>query len=133
MSPMKQILRTFFLAAPLLATSCVLAETTSGNGLLEQQTAAIVPGQSTLADVTALLGPPDEVVYSSKDHDPLFERAFRYRRTKTRQTALFLLLFSTYKSDTRWDHALVFFDDNGVVDHVGVALDREEAEYGLGF
>jgi outer membrane protein assembly factor BamE (lipoprotein component of BamABCDE complex) len=122
------------LALPLLVLgSCVLAETTDGNPLPPQMVAEIQPGVTTRAEVAAMLGAPDEVVYSNREHDPLFERAFRYRRTKTRQTALFLLLFSTFQSETRWDHVLVFFDDAGVVENVGVALDRDDAEYGLAF
>lgn len=117
----------------LLSGGCVFAETTDGNALPPKAVAGIQPGVTTRADITALLGPPDEVVYSNREHDPLFERAFRYRRTKTRQTALFLLLFSTFRSETRWDHVVVFFDDAGVVENVGVALDRDDAEYGLAF
>ena len=79
------------------------------------------------------MGPPDEVIYSNLEHDPLFEQAYRYRRTKTKQTALFLLIFSTFNSDTKWDHLMVFFDQAGVVEHLGVRLDADEAEYGLPF
>jgi len=125
--------RLLLLALVPFASSCVLAHTTDGNGLDPLRVERIVPGTSTRADVTALLGAPDEVIYSNKEHDPLFERAFRYRRTNTKQTALFLLLFSTFRSETRWDHVVVFFDDAGKVENVGVALDRDDAEYGLAF
>jgi hypothetical protein len=116
-----------------VASGCVLAETTSGAGLVHAGVDTLEVGISTREDVTRLLGPPDEIIYSNKQLDPLFERAFRYRRTKTRQTALFLLIFSTYRSETRWDHAVVFFDDSGVVEDIGLALDRDKAEYGLSF
>jgi hypothetical protein len=125
--------RACLLLLPFLAAGCVLAETTNGTGIEKGAVETLQVGVSTRADVTRLLGPPDEIIYSNKQLDPLFERAFRYRRTKTRQTALFLLIFSTYKSDTRWDHAIVFFDDQGVVQDVGLALDRDDAEYGLSF
>ena len=81
--------------------------------------------------MTRLLGPPDEIIYSNRKLDPLFEQAYRYRRRKTKQTALFLLIFSTFRSDTRYDQVMVFFDEEGTVDHVGVDLERENTKYEL--
>lgn len=120
------------LAAPLLTLpGCVLAQTTSGVGLDPVAVSRIEVGRSTRADVTQLLGPPDEVIYSNKELDPLFEQAYRYRRTRERQTAMFLLVFSTFRSDAKWDHVMVFFTPAGVVEHVGTRLDSELAEYGM--
>ncbi|MEM7308461.1 MAG: hypothetical protein AAF682_17400 [Planctomycetota bacterium] len=130
---MKLLPATAALLLPLVLQACVLAETTDGTALPPGPIEQIVPGTSTRADVTRLLGPPDEVIYSNRALDPLFEQAYRYRRTRTKQTALFLLLFSSFKSDSRLDHFMVFFDESGVVEHVGTLLDREDAEYGLAF
>lgn len=116
---------------PFLSGACVLAQTSDGIGLAELGIESLSPGAATRADVVRQLGPPDEVIYSNQEHDPLFERAFRYRREKTKQTALFLILFSTFRSETRWDSAIFFFDDRGVLQDVGVALDRDKAKYGL--
>ena len=55
----------------------------------------------------------------------------RYRRRKTKQTALFLLIFSTFRSDTRYDQVMVFFDEDGTVEHIGVDLERENTKYEL--
>ena len=115
----------------LLSSSCVLANTTDGVDIPPDPLEQIVPGKSTRADVTRLLGPPDEIVYSNRKLDPLFEQAYRYRRRKTKQTALFLLLFSTFRSDTRYDQVMVFFDEDGVVEHVGIDLAREDTKYEL--
>jgi outer membrane protein assembly factor BamE (lipoprotein component of BamABCDE complex) len=115
----------------LLPAGCVLAQTTEGTSLVAEQVAQLQPGVSTRADVSNLLGAPDEVIYSNKEHDPLFEQAYRYRRTKTRQTALFLILFSTFRSDQKWDHVMVFFDERGVVEHIGMQMDQDHAEYGM--
>ena len=128
-----RVLLSVLLSASLGLSGCVLAETTSGTGLPSDPVLGIEVGVSTRSDVTRLMGPPDEVIYSNREHDPLFEQAYRYRRGKTRQTALFLLIFSSFKSDAREDHVMVFFDENGVVEHVGKRLDREDAEYGLAF
>ena len=126
-----KLLPALSFALCLLLSSCVLANTTDGVALAQDPVDRIVPGTSTRADVTHLLGPPDEIVYSNREHDPLFEQAYRYRRRKTKQTALFLLIFSTFRSDTRYDQIMVFFDEAGVVEHVGVELERENTKYEL--
>ncbi|MGE3165503.1 MAG: hypothetical protein AB7O52_11400 [Planctomycetota bacterium] len=112
-------------------SGCVLSQTTQGSGLEDTPYAQLIPGQSTRADVTRLLGPPDEVVHSNREHDPLFERAFLYKRSRSRQTAMFLILFSTHRSDTKYDSIAVFFDDQGVVEHVGSRLQARESSYGM--
>ncbi len=116
-----------------LVSACVLSQQTDGTGLVPDEVERIVVGTSTLGDVTRLLGPPDEIIYSNLEHDALHERAYRYRRTRTTQTAMFLVLFSTHRSDTKYDHAMIFFDDTGKVEHVGTRLDSDETRYGLPF
>jgi len=117
--------------APAAMTGCVLSQTTEGSGIDVEKVERIVPGQSTRADVTRLLGPPDEVVYSNKELDPLFEQAYRYKRSKERQTAMFLILFSTFRSDEKFDHVMVFFDEEGAVEHVGTKLNSDLSSYGM--
>lgn len=118
------------LACVAITSGCVLSQTTDGQPIEEIPVSEIVVGKTTRADVTRLLGPPDEVIYSNQDHDPLFEQAYRYRRTKNKQSALFLVIFSTHRSDTQYDHVMVFFDRDGRVEHVGTRLDSDEASYG---
>jgi len=128
---MKLSLCWIALCLGLLSSSCVLANTTDGIALEQDPVDQIVPGTSTRSDVTRLLGPPDEIIYSNQEHDPLFEQAYRYRRRKTKQTALFLLVFSTFRSDTRYDQVMVFFDEAGLVEHIGIELERENTKYEL--
>jgi outer membrane protein assembly factor BamE (lipoprotein component of BamABCDE complex) len=113
-----------------LASGCVLTQTTDGTPLAQDAVQQIVPGQSTRADVTRLLGTPDEVVYSNREHDPLVERAFRYRRTRRKTTFFSLILFSASNSDQNSDHVVVFFDDRGVVEDVGTRFDMDKPRYG---
>jgi len=128
---MKLSLSPIALCLGLLGSSCVLANTTDGIALEQDPVDQVLPGISTRADVTRLLGPPDEIIYSNQEHNPLFEQAYRYRRRKTKQTALFLLIFSTFRSDTRYDRVMVFFDEAGIVEHVGVELERDSTKYEL--
>jgi outer membrane protein assembly factor BamE (lipoprotein component of BamABCDE complex) len=113
-----------------LGAACVLTQTTDGTPLVPTAVERIVPGESTRADVMRLLGTPDEIVYSNREHDPLFERAFRYRRTRRKTTFFTLILFSASNSDRNNDHVVVFFDDRGVVADVGTRFDMDEPSYG---
>ena len=114
-------------------SGCVLSRTTDGSSIPPQGVEGIVVGESTRADVTRLLGPPEEVIFSNREHDPLFERVFRYEKTQTKQTAWFFIIFSYHRSDTKRDEVTVFFDGNGIVEHVGSRLDADEAEYATPF
>lgn len=113
-----------------LLVGCVLSQTTDGTKLFEDQVAKIEVGKSTRADVATLLGAPDEIVYSNFEHDPLFERAFGYRRNKRKTTYFTLIVFSASRSDSNSDHVVVFFDDAGVVEDVATRLDMNRPRYG---
>jgi outer membrane protein assembly factor BamE (lipoprotein component of BamABCDE complex) len=113
-----------------LVLGCVLTQTTDGTPLEPDAVNEIVVGESTRADVTRLLGTPDEIVYSNREHDPLFERAFRYQRSRRKTTYFTLILFSASNSDRNSDHVVVFFDDRGVVEDVATRFDMDEPRYG---
>jgi outer membrane protein assembly factor BamE (lipoprotein component of BamABCDE complex) len=120
---------------PLLVLSgsslgCVLSQTTDGTSITDDQVGQVVVGRSTRADVGRILGAPDEIIYSNREHDPLFERAFRYHRTKRKSTFFTLIVFSTARADTNSDNVIVFFDDAGVVDDIGTRLDMDAPSFG---
>ena len=119
----------WLLLLPVLS-GCVFAQTSEGTRLSWGQIDAIVRGQSTRADVTELLGAPDRIIYSNLEHDPLFERAYEYKRTRTRSTFFTIIIFSTARRDKNFDHAVIFFDDQGVVEDVAARLDMNVPRYG---
>ncbi len=128
---LKLCLRTTLVCSlATLGGGCVLSLTTDGTPLDQETVETIRIGESTRADVKRLLGPPDEIIFSNREHDPLFERAFIFHRIRTKQSAFFMIIFSTNRRDTRYDRVVVFFDDKGVVDSVGSRLDAETASYG---
>ena len=114
----------------LAGQGCVLSQATEGTGISDEQVARIEPGTSTRADVTRILGAPDRIIYSNETHDPLFERVFEYDRTRRRTTFFTVILFSTARSDSNADRVMVFFDDDGVVEDIGVRLDMDRPRYG---
>ncbi len=114
-----------------LTGGCVLSQTTDGTPLMPGAVSEIVPGRSTRADVTRLLGAPDDIVYSNREHDPLFERAFRYKRDRRKTTYFTVILFSASRTDRNSDHVVIFFDDAGVVQNVATRFDMDKPSYGV--
>jgi outer membrane protein assembly factor BamE (lipoprotein component of BamABCDE complex) len=130
---MPKILVTILLPLVLLSglsSGCVLSQTTDGTSITDAQVGQVVVGRSTRADVGRILGAPDEIIYSNREHDPLFERAFRYHRTKRKSTFFTLIVFSTARADTNSDNVIVFFDDAGVVVDIGTRLDMDAPSFG---
>ncbi len=116
------------LPLPFLALflgGCFLSRRTVNEPLSPQALAQLVPGKTTATEVVELLGAPSEVVQLHK------RSAYRYESTTTKDAGLWLLLVGLYNSDAHADRAWVFFDENGVLAHVGATLSAEEAEYAL--
>jgi outer membrane protein assembly factor BamE (lipoprotein component of BamABCDE complex) len=109
---------------------CVLSQSTNGTGISEEQVDAIVVGGSTRADVATVLGAPDQIIYSNLEHDPLFERAYKYTRKRSKTTFFTVILFSGARSDVNRDQVIVFFDDFGLVEDVAARLDMDRPRYG---
>jgi len=125
------ITRTLCIALLCCASlGCVLSQSTEGTGINDDQVGAIVPGSSTRADVVRVLGAPDKIIYSNREHDALVERAFEYDRSRRKTTYFTVILFSAARSDTNADRVVVFFDDAGVVEDIGVRLDMDRPRYG---
>ncbi len=111
-------------------TGCVLSQSTNGTGISEEQVDAIIVGGSTRADVASVLGAPDEVIYSNLEHDPLFERAYKYSRKRRKTTFFTVILFSGARTDVNHDQVIIFFDDFGLVEDVAARLDMDRPRYG---
>ncbi len=118
------------LVGPVLGSGCVLSLSTDGTKIPADAVGEIVVGQSDRADVVRLLGAPDDIIYSNLEHDPLFERAFRYERNKRKTTFFTIIIFSTARTDRNKDVVIVFFDDEGIVDDVAARLDMDRPRWG---
>jgi hypothetical protein len=109
---------------------CVLSQSTNGTGLTEEQVDAIVVGGSLRGDVASVFGAPDEIIYSNLEHDPLFERAYKYSRRRRKTTFFTLILFSGARTDVNHDEVVIFFDDFGLVEEIAARLDMDKPRYG---
>jgi outer membrane protein assembly factor BamE (lipoprotein component of BamABCDE complex) len=145
-----------FKTAPLSAalalvalSGCVLGRTRDESPIDQDKVAKIVPGQSTKKDVVDLLGAPSSVhdrvgfrmgergagaaappVLLDNVRSPL-DHSYTYEYTDTKSQSLYLLVVSFTNQETKHDRVTVFFDEKGVVTHVGITLDARNVEFRL--
>lgn len=87
----------------------------------------LIPGKTTAAEVTEVLGAPSTIVKLSNGN------AYIYRHSLSKGTGLWLVIVSFGNYDKRKDQIVIFLDKNDVVTHYGVTLDAHRAAYGLPF
>ena len=87
----------------------------------------------TKAQVTELLGSPQEIIFSNKMHDPLREYAYIFEFKVQYATAIFFLVVNFGNMDEKRDRAIVFFGDDEKVSHVSKSLCAKQAGYGFPF
>jgi outer membrane protein assembly factor BamE (lipoprotein component of BamABCDE complex) len=87
----------------------------------------------TEADVTQLLGAPQEILFIHREHDPERVYAYVYENRATVYTGLAFAFINFGNVDEKRDRAVVFFDQNGQVKHVGASLYAHQASFGFPF
>ena len=87
----------------------------------------LIPGKSTAAQVTEILGAPSEIVKLSNGN------AYIYRRSLSKGTGLWLLIVSFGNYDEHYDQIVIFLDKKNTMTHFAVTLDAHKATYGLPF
>lgn len=113
----------FAALAVLPLSSCFVSRSTANPVFAPEAVAEIRPGESTAADVTRLLGAPNEVVQLGR------RSAWKFEHTVEKQAAVFLVLLGLRGVDTQVDRVWVFFDEEGKVIHIGSLFQAGEAEY----
>jgi outer membrane protein assembly factor BamE (lipoprotein component of BamABCDE complex) len=84
-------------------------------------------------EVTAILGAPNEIIFSNKALDPLREHAYVYEHKTTKWTGILLVFINFGNADMKLDRVIAFFDDDGKVSHIGSTLNADDAAYGFPF
>jgi hypothetical protein len=141
------------LFATVLLPGCILGRVRDEVPLDAEKVARIKPGQSTKKDVVDVLGAPtyvndrlgfrvvsprggplsgaapaplvDELVRSPLDH------SYTYEYTDTKSESLYLLIVSFTNQETKRDRVVIFFDEKGVVSHMGSSLNSKDVEFRL--
>ena len=136
------------LIALLCGSGCFVQKRRDRVPLDPEALSRIEPGTTTMAKVAELMGAPNEIIWSNGVMTPVdlkgttgvintflaqgedtFARAYHYRYTLYKMSGFTVILFSTASHDTKYDDAYVFFDEKGVVTHVGASIDSEKASY----
>jgi outer membrane protein assembly factor BamE (lipoprotein component of BamABCDE complex) len=133
----------------LLLPGCILGRVRDEEPIDEDKVAKIVPGQTTKRQVCDLLGAPtyvndriglkvlgrpvqaagdtgpliDELIHSPLDH------SYTYEYTETKSFSLYLVIVSFTNQETKRDRVVVFFDDKGLVSHVGATFNAKDASF----
>jgi hypothetical protein len=115
------------LLLPLLAplAGCFVARNTVNEPIERAAVGELVPGTSTAADATALLGAPSEVVQLG------YRTAYRYDFLTTKRAGITLLIVTFFNDDTHADRVWLFFDKDDVLTHLGATIEADEAAYAM--
>ena len=114
-------------------TGCAILARQQKEHAIDPAALANVKKGMAKSEVTDLLGAPQEIIFSNKEHDPLREHAYVYQYEKTHYTAVSLAIINFGNMDTKKDRVMVFFDEVGRVDHVGSSLHADEASFKFPF
>lgn len=97
--------------AALVLKGCVQFDVRRGIEVAwqDEAVAELRLGESTRADVLALLGPPSQVIALKK------ETVLYYLFEKAQGKGAILILYNTIDIETRYDRAIFFFDENDVL------------------
>ncbi|HVR74842.1 MAG TPA: outer membrane protein assembly factor BamE [Planctomycetota bacterium] len=118
---------------PGLTSGCLLLGRQQQDHRIDAERLTQVKKGMSKEEVTGLLGAPQEILFSNKEHDPLREHAYIFEHATTQYTGIVFLFMNFGNSDEKRDRAIVFFDEVGKVDHVGASLRAESARYGFPF
>lgn len=148
-----------FVVALVALPGCILGRSRDESPIESGKVAKIVPGQSTKKDVVELLGAPvaahERIGFRASPRggggpgvpglpgaDPgagglmesfssPLDHVYTYEYTDTKSASLYLLVVSFTNQETKHDRVTVFFDNKGVVTHVGTTLDAKNVEFRL--
>lgn len=120
------------LATSLLPGCAIMGRQQIDRSIKPEAVAKVQKGMAK-EEVTSILGAPQDIIFSNKEHDPLREHAYVFTHQKSKYTAIFLALISFGNMDQKSDRVVVFFDEEGKVAHVGSSLDADKTNYGFPF
>ena len=82
---------------------------------------AVSVGSSTKAEILALLGPPSQVITHANGE------IFYYLHERAETRGLVLVVYNTSQTNTDYDRAIFFFDEEGVLSEYSLSADAESA------
>jgi len=127
------LLSLFLGLVALASPGCaVMARRQTDQPVLAEKVDSVQRGM-TKNQVTDILGAPQEIIFSNKEHDPLREHAYVYEYKVDVGTAIFFGVVNFGNLDAKRDRAVVFFGEDARVSNVAKSLHGAEARYGFPF
>lgn len=118
----------------LLANSgCVVLGRQQKENRLDAGSVESISKGMSAADVTRILGAPQEILFSNREHDPLREHAYVFEHETSHYTGISLALVNFGEMTRKKDRVVVFFDQAGNVDHLGWSLNARDSSFGFPF
>lgn len=108
----------------LLAPGCLVARTSLNTPIDPERVASLQPGMSS-ADVVAALGAPTEVVQLGT------RSAYRFDHVKKKRSGLYIVIVGLFNEDTREDRVWAFFDEAGLLTHLGATFEAGDTQYAM--
>ncbi|MDP6539140.1 MAG: outer membrane protein assembly factor BamE [Planctomycetota bacterium] len=112
-----------FLVLPFLCGSCFVSRDRVNEPLPAAVVTELEPGVATADDVLDALGAPADVVQLGR------RSAWLYLFNQTKSAAFSVLVVTLVNTDTRSDRVWVFFDEAGLLTHVGGSFEGATAAY----
>jgi outer membrane protein assembly factor BamE (lipoprotein component of BamABCDE complex) len=126
--------RSYIVSKPIITLAlCLLAVLTSGCAQYENKrgvevtwqdsvTRHLEPGKTSRQEVLRLLGPPSQVISLGE------ETVLYYLFERSEGEGLILILYNRMKIDTRYDRAILFFDENDVLTDFSTRTDVADGD-----
>jgi len=121
---MTQSMRSLILAL-LLLPSCFVSRSMINEPLRKAEIDRLVPGTTTAAEVTAILGAPNEVIQLGS------RTAYRYDFSEQKRAGFTLIVVTVLNEDLRTDRVWLFFDKDDLLTHMGSTLQAADTRYAM--
>jgi outer membrane protein assembly factor BamE (lipoprotein component of BamABCDE complex) len=109
----------------VLTPSCFINRERVNQAIDQKAYARLEAGVSTADDVLRELGAPTEVVQLAK------RSAWRYDFTLKKGAAFWPIILVFVNTEARQDRVWAFFDEAGLLTHVGASFEADKASYAM--
>ena len=115
---------TVFLSTLLILSGCARWDETTGveNNWRSDAAPQWEPGKTSADEVIAALGPPSQLINLQN------QSVYYYMRERVTGNGYFLLFYNTSTKVTRFDRAVFFFDESGVLTRFAYSNDSLPVE-----
>ncbi|MEM7235770.1 MAG: outer membrane protein assembly factor BamE [Planctomycetota bacterium] len=127
------LVSTSFIAILMTTTGClIMGRQQRENPVAAENVQRITKGMPK-TEVHAIMGAPNEIIFSNKALDPLREHAYIYEHVRSKYTGISFGIINFGNADEKKDRVVIFLDNDGNVESVGASLFGQDTSYGFPF